>query len=277
MRVYAVQFDIAWEDKKSNHEKVRQILAKVEPAPGSLVVLPEMFDTGFSLNVEKTRDDLAGESERFCCSLAAELGVFLQGARTTVEEDGWARNRALICNPRGEKIADYAKLHPFGFGREVEKFRGGDELVSFEWMSSGQKLTVSPLICYDLRFPEAFRLATLELGAEMFTLGASWPAARADHWRALLIARAIENQAYVVGVNRCGNDPHLEYAGGSLIISPKGKILAEAGAEPVVLQAEISDISVRAWRNAFSALRDVRREMLGRLPGRGEKWGSKQN
>src|SRR5690606_2545669 len=93
-------------------------------------------------------------------------------------------------------------------------------------------------ICYDLRFPELWRLGALA-GAEVFTIGASWPDARQHHWRSLLIARAIENQAYVVAVNRVGRDPHLGYAGGSMIVSPMGEVLAEADAAPQVIQAEL--------------------------------------
>lgn len=124
-----------------------------------------------------------------------------------------------------------------------------------------------PLICYDLRFPELWRLGAVE-EADVFTIGASWPAARQQHWRALLIARAIENQAYVVAVNRIGDDPHIKYAGGSLIISPTGEVLAEApaGNVPIVLQAELDPAALRAWREKFPALADIHRELLGSIP-----------
>ncbi|MCK4873484.1 MAG: hypothetical protein KAS72_12220 [Phycisphaerales bacterium] len=271
MRIYAVQLDIVWEDKRANHELVRSMLAQADPEPDSLVVLPEMFDTGFSLDVERTDDGRNGLSERFCSELARKLGVYVQGARTTIEPDGWARNWAVTFTPQGKPITRYAKLHPFGFGQEAERFVGGDELTAYRWQSGDQSLVVSPLICYDLRFPEAFRLATLDLGAELFTIGANWPAERKSHWRSLLIARAIENQAYVVGVNRCGSDPRLSYAGGSLIVDPQGEILAEAGAEPIVLTADVDSQAVGAWRSAFGALRDIRRPMLGEAPGLSDK------
>jgi predicted amidohydrolase len=123
---------------------------------------------------------------------------------------------------------------------------------------------VCPLICYDLRFPELWRVAALA-GAEVFTIGASWPEVRQAHWRALLIARAIENQAYVVGVNRVGRDPSHGYAGGSLIVAPDGEILAEGGRAPTVLVADLDLASLRAWRAEFPALRDVRPELIGSM------------
>lgn len=119
------------------------------------------------------------------------------------------------------------------------------------------ELMVCPAICYDLRFPELFR-AGLALGAQAYALGANWPAERAHHWRALIIARAIENQAFVFAVNRVGCDPALEYAGGSLIVSPMGDVLAEGDDTVRVISAEISPGEVHAWREKFPAWRDGR-------------------
>ncbi len=267
MRLYALQYDITWEDKPTNHALVRRLLAEARPEPGSLVVLPEMFDTGFSLNLDATADGAEGPSERFCAAIAREHGVSVHGSCSTRGEDGWGRNWAVVFDPQGACLSRYAKLHPFGFGREAECFRGGQALGTYQWRQGEHELRAAPLICYDLRFPEAFRLCSLKLGAQLFVLGANWPDARQAHWRALLIARAIENQAYVVGVNRCGKDPHLSYAGGSIIVSPKGKVLAEAGGGLEVLTVELEPLAVDAWRQAFGALRDARLELLGDLPG----------
>ena len=121
------------------------------------------------------------------------------------------------------------------------------------------------MICYDLRFPELWRIAAAA-GAEVFTIGASWPDTRHAHWRALLVARAIENQAYVIGVNRVGTDPHLRYAGESMIVAPGGEVLAEAGRGPTVLVGNLDMIALRRWRDDFPALRDAHRELLGSIP-----------
>src|SRR5690606_6307419 len=116
---------------------------------------------------------------------------------------------------------------------------------------------VSPLICYDLRFPEAFRLATKQ-GAEMFVVIANWPTARVEHWLTLLKARAIENQAYVIGCNRVGRDPKVVYPGRSVIIDPRGNVLADAGGDPGVISSSIDAAALREYRKTFPALNDIR-------------------
>lgn len=278
---HLVQLDIAWEDKASNHRAVREMLlhgrsgaggeAPSPPPrimPGDLIVLPEMFDTGFSLDIERTNDG-DGMTESFVAALAGELRCFVVGGATALGADGRGRNRCLVAGPRGEIVARYDKVHPFTYGREGERFSGGREVVTWEWAwttedaspeVAGERMRVCPTICYDLRFPELFR-GGLDRGAEMFTVIASWPAARASHWRALLIARAIENQAIVLGVNRCGSDPHLRYAGGSMAVDAQGHVLAEADERAQVLSVAVDAGRMRAWRAEFPAWRD-RREWL---------------
>lgn len=250
MRVYAVQYDIAWEDKSANHGRIDEMLAKAEPAPGSFVVLPELGDTGFSFNLDVIVDD---QSIPWAAALAERHGVYVQVGYAVRGTDGRGRNCATIIDPSGRAVSTYEKVHPFSFGREVEHFTGGDTVV----LARCGDAVIAPAICYDLRFPELFRLGALA-GAEVFTLGASWPNARQAHWRALLIARAIENQACVIGVNRTGSDPHLSYAGGSIIVDHMGQVLAEAGDTPAVIEAEVDLTALRTWREDFPALRDVR-------------------
>lgn len=251
--------DIAWEDREANHEAVERMLDGVELRTGDLVVLPEMFASGFSINVERTHDN-DGETLRFLLRLADDLGVYIHGARAVHDCDcRLAENRATVVAPGfdGEPrlLCEYSKIHPFGYGRETEAFGGGDRVTTYEWAQGPEHLKVCPAVCYDLRFPELFRRG-VDLGAEAFVIGANWPDPRQEHWRTLLIARAIENQAFVLGVNRVGNDPHLGYAGGSLAIGPKGEILAEGDDKPSVLTVELDPNAVRGWRNEFPALQD---------------------
>lgn len=261
MRAHLVQLDIAWESRQENCDKVERLLSRAEVREGDLVVLPEMFDTGFSLNVEATAD-ADGATLRYLVQLAGDLGVTVQGART-VHPPGQshAENRAVVVAPSGDVLLEYAKIHPFSFGREPERFVGGREVVTYPWRAERDSLTVCPAICYDLRFPELFRLGLLK-GAELFALGANWPDARQHHWRALLIARAIENQAFVLGVNRTGRDPNLSYVGGSLAVGPRGDILGELGPEEAVLSVEIDPREARSWREKFPAWKDLK--LLGR-------------
>jgi len=256
MRAHLVQFDIAWEDPAENFRRVDRLVGGADIDEGDLVVLPEMFDTGFSFDTDRTADR-DGATARFLSELADDLGCLVQGGRTVrtcvADHCRPARNMATVFGPGGKLVAEYAKVHPFTFGGEDAAFEGGDGIVLYEW--AGVK--VCPAVCYDLRFPELFRLGLLA-GAEVFCFGANWPAARAGHWRALSIARAIENQGYVLGVNRVGADPNVAYVGGSIAVDPKGEAVGELGDEPGVLSVAVEPGAVRAWREAFPAWRDVR-------------------
>lgn len=267
MRAHLVQMNIAWEDRHQNFQIARQLLESATPKPGDLVVLPELFDSGFSLNTSRT-NDASGETLRFLQSLAEDLRCTVHGSRTltgnTSNPDTEARkatNLATIIGPTGLILTEYAKIHPFSFGRETESFRGGESVRTYTWESGADpqadRLTVCPAVCYDLRFPELFRMG-LALGAHAFVLGANWPAPRKAHWRALAIARAIENQAFVLAVNRTGTDPHLTYDGGTIAVGPKGDIIGELAAEHAVLTVDLEPADVNAWRAEFGAWRDIR-------------------
>lgn len=260
MRFAAVQFDIAWEDKAANHATIERMLREAAPkiVPGTFILLPELGDTGFSMNLQQIIDD---RSLAWAQSLAARMGVFVQHGFARRGPDGKGRNCAATIDPSGELLALYEKMHPFSYGKEALHYSGGEGLV----LPRCGETVICPLLCYDLRFPELWRHAALA-GTEVFTIGASWPAARQHHWRTLLIARAVENQAAVVAVNRVGDDPHLSYAGGSMIISPRGELLAEADNTACVLQADVDLHALRAWRAEFPALRDARPELLGSFP-----------
>jgi predicted amidohydrolase len=267
MRAHLVQMDIVWEDRAANHRLVEVMLDGVGVRSGDLIVLPELFDVGFSLNLGAAPDK-EDETLRFLLQLADDLGVTVHGGRAVHPCDcDKALNLATVTRgadvPGAEAgrepvvLCEYAKVHPFSYGREGESYRGGEGLASYEWLAPDGRLSVCPAVCYDLRFPELFRIGAAR-GAEAFVIGANWPAARQAHWRALLIARAIENQAVVLGVNRCGRDPHLAYAGGTIAVSAKGAVLGELGEEPGVLSVEVDPGEIRSWREAFPALRDMR-------------------
>jgi omega-amidase len=258
MRFAIVQHDIVWEDKAANHAAVDRLLRDAALPSRTFIVLPELGDTGFSFNLDRIVDD---RTLTWARATAKRHDVFIQAGHAQRGSDGRGRNCATIVSPDGRTLATYAKLHPFSYSREVDHFTGGDgiDLVNV------QGVTVCPMICYDLRFPEAWRIAARE-GAEVFTIGASWPVARQSHWRALAIARALDTQAFVVAVNRVGRDPNLAYAGGSLIVSPKGEVLVEAGDQPCVVSFDLDLESARAWRRDFPMFADTRRGALGTLP-----------
>ena len=255
MKIFCCQQHIVWENKPANFAKVRAALADVKPLAGSLVVLAEMFATGFSMNVAGIAEGKASPTAEFLAQTAREFGIFLVGGLATFSAEGRGLNQSVTYSPDGKEIARYSKIQPFTLGGESANYAAGNEIVTFSW----QNFVVSPFVCYDLRFPEIFRLAT-HRGAQMFTVIANWPVARIHHWVALLQARAIENQAYVLGVNRCGTDPKYTYTGRTLIVSPRGDILADAGDGERVISAEADLDALLKYRADFPALPDMRND-----------------
>ncbi|MBN2243593.1 MAG: carbon-nitrogen family hydrolase [Acidobacteria bacterium] len=256
MRVIGCQLDIRWEDKEANHARVRKLLEKAAPGRDSLVVLPEMFATGFSMNVDRVTDDRDRTTQKFLSRLAVEYKAFVLGGVVTRCEDARGLNQAVIYKPSGRELARYSKLHPFSYAGETGHFAPGTGIETFVCNS----FKVAPFICYDLRFPEAFRAATRR-GAQLLVVIANWPAARESHWTRLLEARAIENQAFVIGINRCGSDPNHAYSGGSRIIDPRGKILRDAGSSERWIEAELDLRELIDYRKAFPALNDMRDDL----------------
>jgi len=254
VNVTAIQFDIAWENKVANFEKARRLLTEASPERDSLVVLPEMFATGFTMNTEAMAEPYGGETEQFLAQTAKEFGVFLLAGAAMRGRDGKARNKALVFSPAGELIAFYAKMHPFTPGGEAEHYTAGERPAVFRWGDC----VVSPFVCYDLRFPEIFREAAAAHRPELFAVIANWPEKRIQHWIRLLQARAIENQAYVVGVNRIGNDPYYTYGGCSLIIDPMGEILADADRREGSIRAKLDLANLRKYREGLPFLADMR-------------------
>ena len=257
MHVHVLQYDIVWEDKAASQARMESLLERRPPAPGSLLLTPEMGDVGFSFNLDRIVDE---RSLEWAMGIARQYDCFVQHGYAELAPDGRGLNTASIVDPSGSVLGQYRKVHPFSYGGEIKHYAPGDRLQLIELGG----LQCCPMICYDLRFPELWRLAR-RAGADVFTIGASWPAARSEHWRALLIARAIENQAYVVACNRTGSDPHLDYAGGSMIISPRGEILAEAGIESMVIQAELDPEAIRSWRDTMRCQDDVNDRFLGAI------------
>jgi predicted amidohydrolase len=254
VNVIALQLDIAWENKPANFAKVRELLVQASPEKDSLVVLPEMFATGFSMNVDAIAESYGGETEQFLADIATTFGIHLIAGAAMRGRDGKARNKALVFSPEGKLIAFYAKMHPFTPGGEAEHYTAGDHPVAFRWGDC----TVSPFVCYDLRFPEVFREAAAAHRPELFAVIANWPEKRIQHWVRLLQARAIENQAYVVGVNRVGSDPYYAYTGRSMIIDPQGEILVDAGEREGFIQAKLDLANLRKYREGLPFLADLR-------------------
>lgn len=254
MELIGLQTDIAWHDRGTNLAGAKEMLEAARPVPGALIVLPEMSMSGFSRNVDAATEGVA-ETEVELARLARNHGIAIMAGLAT-RHDGCGANESVTFGPEGTELARYRKLQPFSMAGEGECYPAGNSIVMFQWGG----FTVAPFICYDLRFPELFR-AALDKGADLFAVIGNWPNPRQHHWDTLLRARAIENLAVVIGVNRAGTDPEFAYSGGSAILGPQAEVLSEAGEAPGFIRARISPSLVAEWRTHFPALRDRRRDI----------------
>ncbi|MEO6885171.1 MAG: nitrilase-related carbon-nitrogen hydrolase [Jatrophihabitantaceae bacterium] len=254
MRLAAIQHDIVWEDAEATCAHVAPMIADAAARQARLIVLPEMFATGFSMHPERTAEPEGGFTEQFLREQASMHGAYLLGTIAQQGADGNYRNNAVLAAPDGT-VHRYAKIHPFTYSGEHEHYAAGDRHLTVE--VDGLRVTV--FICYDLRFADEFWARAPE--TDLYLLPSNWPERRRDHWRALLPARAIENQAYVLGVNRvgiAGTVKHLDYVGDSALIDPMGHTVFEGGPEEAVLVADVEADAVSRARRDFPFLADRR-------------------
>ena len=256
LRVTLVQQPLAWADPSANRARFAALLGSLAGTT-DLVVLPETFTTGFSMEVERLGEPAGGPTTVWLQDLAQELDAAITGSVITAE-GGRYYNRLLWAEPGGATLRHYDKRHLFRMGREHEHFAPGAAAWSVPWRG----FNVCPLVCYDLRFP-VFSRRRAGLDYELLLYVANWPAPRAHAWRTLLKARAIENQAFVVGVNRVGPDGHgIAHSGDSAAIDHLGQPLAEAGAEPKVITVALDGARLAAFRDKFPAHLDADRFTL---------------
>jgi predicted amidohydrolase len=252
VKVAAVQHDIVWEDPAATRELVRPMIASAAEQGAELIVLSEMYATGFSMNPDKIAEDEGGPNEQFLCDQAAAHGVHVAASVAQRGADGLFRNNAIVAAPDAGVVARYAKIHPFSFAGEHERYAAGTQFVT---VPIGE-LRVSLFICYDLRFADEFWALAAE--TDLYVVPANWPQPRHEHWRALLRARAIENQAYVLGVNRVGAAVDLPHIGGSALIDPLGERVFEGGPDPAVLVGDADSTTLEQIRARLPFLADRR-------------------
>lgn len=251
MKVAAIQHDIVWEDPIGTRERVLPLISKAVERGADVIALPEMFATGFSMRPDRIGEDEGGPIERFLIDQAREHGACLIASIAQRGTDDQYRNNAVLARPDGT-VSRYAKIHPFSFAGEHERYAAGTEHLTVDL----DGLRVSVFVCYDLRFADEFWCLAPE--TDLYVVVANWPSPRHEHWRTLLRARAIENQAYVLGVNRVGLAKELPHSGGSVVIDPQGVILIEGDASEQVLVAEVEPELVRDTRKSFPFLADRR-------------------
>ncbi|QOR67704.1 carbon-nitrogen family hydrolase [Cytobacillus suaedae] len=255
LKIACIQLDIIYgnpEKNKQNAEfEISKVFAESEP---DVIVLPELWTTGYDLTrLEDIADHHGEDTIQFIGNLSKKFKVNIVAGSVAKKTDEGVKNTMFIFNRNGEVVGEYSKLHLFKLMDEHHYLIPGDVkgLFSIEGIPS------SGVICYDIRFPEWIRAHTTQ-GAEVVFVVAEWPLPRLEHWRALLISRAIENQCYVVACNRAGSDPANVFAGHSMIIDPWGEIIAEASTEPETLMASIDLEQVKKVRKQIPIFQDRR-------------------
>ncbi|WP_243372061.1 carbon-nitrogen family hydrolase [Geotalea sp. SG265] len=249
IKAAAVQFTIKVGDIDANVEHVREALHRLHDEGVQLAVLPEMWSCGFAykeLNeLAKRTPEVVEEMGR----LSAELNMVLVGSLP--EPDGEKVCNTAYVLDKGKLVGKYRKIHLFSLMNEDRAFTGGDS-----WLLADTSLgKIGVIICYDLRFPELTRRLAVE-GAEIIVVPGEWPRPRDEHWRLLLLGRAIENQLFVVAANACGVMGKLDFFGGSMIIGPKGEILAEGGYESCEPAAVLNFAGMESWRQQITCFPD---------------------
>ncbi len=251
VRVAAIQHDIVWEDPEENFARLAPRVAQAAAAGGRLVVLTEMFSTGFTMNSAELAEPLDGRSCRFLTEQAQRHDIWICGSIPTRWEDGIAYNTLTLAGPAGA-LHRYRKIHPFTYSTEPDNYGAGAEFLTVD--IDGVRTTF--FVCYDLRFADEFWSTARD--TDLYVVPANWPERRRVHWRTLLQARAIENQAYVVGVNRVGEGDGLPYSGDSMIVDPWVEVLAGGAASEALLVTEVDAAVVAETRRAFPVLQDRR-------------------
>lgn len=252
MRLAAIQHDIAWEDPKANFAALAPRIAGAAGAGARLVVLTEMYATGFSMRTDVTAEPMGGPATTFLVEQATRHHVWTAGSvAERVDDSDRPFNTLILAAPDGA-VHRYRKIHPFTYSGEHEHFRAGDRHVTVD--VDGLRVTL--FVCYDLRFADEFWATAAH--TDVYLVPANWPDTRRLHWRTLLRARAIENQAYVVGVNRVGTGGRLRYIGDSTVVDPMGEVLASAAGGEAALLCEVDAATVAGTRERFPFLQDRR-------------------
>lgn len=260
MKLALAQIDITFEDKIKNKETAIEFIKQAADQNVDMILFPEMTLTGFSMNTSLIGED-NNETIEFFKKISSELNItigfgYVQGTTN-------CKNNYSVVSPSevpqgaptSVELVNYTKIHPFSFGSESKFYESGNEIKLFNAFG----FTIAPFICYDLRFPEIFQLASKT--ATLITVASTWPMKRREHWITLLKARAIENQCYIAGINRAGEENGLIYSGDSMIIDPLGNIISSLYMEEGLVIADINQDDVLKIRDRFR-LKDDRKDSL---------------
>jgi predicted amidohydrolase len=263
MKLSLAQFEVARADSATNLKRIAELATQAKASSADLLCLPEMCTTGFDWKYNRAHLDSAGRDADQISSIARIHGLAICGSILEKTESGNPANSFHYYDAKGALLIRYRKLHLFTLFHEERHVEAGNEAIAFD--TEYGKIGAS--ICYDLRFPELYRRTT-EAGAILQIMPAAFPHPRLEHWRTLVVARAIENQNYFVAVNQCGVEGHgsnvgeTQYFGHSMVVDPWGEIVAEAGESEGLLDVEIDLSQVAKIRSKLSAWEDRRTDVL---------------
>jgi len=249
MKIALIQYNPTWENKEKNKQKILSMISKVDGV--ELFVFPEMSLTGFTMKSKEMSETIQSDSFRFFSSIAQEKSTNIF-AGIIERRNKRIYNTLIHIKPDGTLVKLYRKIHPFSYSSENENFNAGVKPA----LTKIKKWKIGLTICYDLRFPELFRKYGKKK-AHLIVNIANWPDTRIEHWRTLLKARAIENQCYVVGVNRVGKDPKLNYVGFSSVFDPMGKEIVVVENEEKVIVVDLDKNYLNEIRKKFPFLDDI--------------------
>lgn len=251
MKIGLVQYDPIWEDPAANISKIDNLLKNFRQKT-DLLIFPEMTLTGFTMHAEEFAEEIDGIGTKYFINLAQERKQHILAG--IIELSGSKFHNTLFHFDRNGIItARYRKIHPFTYAKENIFYSAGNEIV----ISKIEGIKIGLSICYDLRFPELYRSYGKQL-AELIIVIANWPVTRIEHWKTLLKARAIENQCFVAGVNRVGDDPYNKYNGSSAVFDPMGNTVLQTNSEEEIFEAELNLELVKEVREKLPFLDDIK-------------------
>ncbi len=251
MKIGLFQYSPDWEEPEENILKIQDLL-KQSSTKFDLFVFPEMTLTGFTMQSKKFAEEIDGTGTKYFMDLSSRLKTNIFAG--IIEKDGDKIYNSLVhFDFKGLIRARYRKIHPFSYAKEDKYYDAPKEIIT----TRIEQTKIGLSVCYDLRFPELYRLYAKER-AEILVDIANWPVPRIDHWKLLLKARAIENQAFMIGVNRVGNDPFNQYNGCSAVFDPMGNQVTLVENEERIIEVDIDLSVVNVTRNKLPFLRDIK-------------------
>lgn len=258
MIIAAAQMNIIWENYGANIKKIKAFVKEAATKKAELILFPEMSLSGFTNNIGVLTDN-EEEIIKFIKGLALINKINIGIGYGVKGHHHKGDNKYSIISKDGNVLCTYTKMHPFSFSNEEKHFNKGNKISTCKI----NQFNITPFICYDLRFPEIFQIASKQ--SQIITVAASWPKLREEHWLTLLKARAIENQCFVIGINRCGEGNDILYNGASVFVSPDGRFINEVNSDEGLIITEIKPDKINEVKKKFDIKNDRREELYYKM------------